>query len=139
MQPQKCTALFRTPQLLFFLPRTKARARFLWSALGPQHVDAGSLGSPVVAFVGKYIVAIQKGCPHFEDIGLWMDEIHFAPPQKPWKDDSPVNTNKQWFPTVSKWCRISSIHSTMFLQTATCVLKLGVRIHTCTSQPAAWQ
>ena len=26
-------------------------------------------------------------------------------------DDSPVNTNKQWFPMVSKWCRISSIHS----------------------------
>ena len=25
--------------------------------------------------------------------------------------DSPVNANKQWFPMVSKWCRISSIHS----------------------------
>ena len=30
---------------------------------------------------------------------LWMDEIHFAPPKKPWNDDSPVNTNKQWFPS----------------------------------------
>ena len=34
-----------------------------------------------------------------------------APRKKPWNDDSPVNTNKQWFPMVSKWCRISSIHS----------------------------
>ena len=24
-----------------------------------------------------------------------VDEIHFAPPKKPWKDDSPANTNKQ--------------------------------------------
>ena len=29
---------------------------------------------------------------------LWIDEIHFAPPKKPWNDESPVNTNKQWFP-----------------------------------------
>ena len=26
-----------------------------------------------------------------------MDNIHFAPPKKPWKDDSPVNTNNLWF------------------------------------------
>ena len=26
-------------------------------------------------------------------------------------DNSPVLTNAQWFPRVSKWCRISSIHS----------------------------
>ena len=32
---------------------------------------------------------------------LWMDEIHFAPPKRPWRDDSPVNTNKQWFPILS--------------------------------------
>ena len=24
-----------------------------------------------------------------------VDEIHFAPPRKPWYDDSPVNTNQQ--------------------------------------------
>ena len=36
-----------------------------------------------------------------------MDEIlHHL--KKPWNDDSPVNTNKQWLPMVS---RISSIHS----------------------------
>ena len=27
---------------------------------------------------------------------LWMEEIHFAPPKKPWSDDSPVNTKKKW-------------------------------------------
>ena len=42
---------------------------------------------------------------------LWMDEIHFAPPKKPWKDDYPVNTHKQWFPRLRSWCRIWSIHS----------------------------
>ena len=34
-----------------------------------------------------------------------------APPQNPWNDDSPASTNKQWVLMVSKWCRISSIHS----------------------------
>ena len=33
-----------------------------------------------------------------------MDEIQFAPPEKPGNPDSLVNTNKQW-------CRMSSIHS----------------------------
>ena len=28
-----------------------------------------------------------------------------ATPTKPWNADSPVNTNNQWFPMVSKWCR----------------------------------
>ena len=41
----------------------------------------------------------------------WMDEIHFAPPKKPWNDDFLVNTSQQWFPMVSKRCRISSTHS----------------------------
>ena len=40
-----------------------------------------------------------------------VDGRNPAPPKKPWNDDSPVNTNTQWFPMVSKWCRISSIHS----------------------------
>ena len=38
-------------------------------------------------------------------------EIHFAPPKRPWNEHSPVNTGKSWFPIVSKWCRILSIHS----------------------------
>ena len=46
---------------------------------------------------------------------LWMDEIHFGPPKKPWNDDSPANTSKQCFPVISKWCRISSIHSSTVL------------------------
>ena len=36
-----------------------------------------------------------------------MDEI--LPPKNPWKDDSPTNTNKQWCPTVSKWCDMDFI------------------------------
>ena len=44
---------------------------------------------------------------------LRMDEIHFTPAKKPWKDDSPVNTHKLW---CQPWCQsgakwISSIHS----------------------------
>ena len=53
---------------------------------------------------------------------LWMDEIHSAPPKKPWNDDSPVNTNRQWFPMVSNWCRISSTHSMW-----QCILARGTR------------
>ena len=38
------------------------------------------------------------------------------PPPRPkknlWNDDIPVNTKKEWFLMVSKWCRILSIHST---------------------------
>ena len=40
-----------------------------------------------------------------------VDGRNPAPPKKPCDDDPPVNTNKQWFPILSKWCRISSIHS----------------------------
>ena len=40
-----------------------------------------------------------------------VDGPNAAPPKKPWNDDSPANTNEQWFPIASKWCRISSIHS----------------------------
>ena len=40
-----------------------------------------------------------------------VDGRNPAPPKKPWNDESPVNANKQWFLMVSKWCRISSIHS----------------------------
>ena len=42
---------------------------------------------------------------------LWMDAIldHL---QKPWNDDSPVNTNQPRFPIVSEGCGIWSIHST---------------------------
>ena len=40
-----------------------------------------------------------------------LDGRNPAPPKKPWNDDSPVSTNKQLFPILSEWCRISSIHS----------------------------
>ena len=45
-----------------------------------------------------------------EGLLLWMDEIRFAPPKKPWHDDSPVTTNQQWFPMVSKWCEMDFVH-----------------------------
>ena len=28
---------------------------------------------------------------------LWKDEIHFAPPRKPEKNDFPVKTSEHWF------------------------------------------
>ena len=42
-----------------------------------------------------------------------VDGPNSAPPKpkNPWNDDSPVNTNEQRLPMVSKWCRISSTHS----------------------------
>ena len=40
-----------------------------------------------------------------------MDGRNPAPPKNPWGDASPVSPNKRWFAMVSKWCRISSIHS----------------------------
>ena len=59
-----------------------------------------------------------------------VDGRNPAPPKKPWNDDSLVNTNQQWFPMVSKWCRISSIHRTfslVVLDSSTCL--------TCPSRP----
>ena len=44
-----------------------------------------------------------------------VDGRNPAPPKKPWNDDSPVKTNEQWFPMVSTWCRILSIHSIPFI------------------------
>ena len=54
--------------------------------------------------------------------GSTVDGRNPAPPKKPWNDDSPVNTNKQWFPMVSKWCRVFSIHS---ITTCSAVVALG--------------
>ena len=41
-----------------------------------------------------------------------VDGQNPALPKKPWKDDSLVNTNKQWFPMDSKWCEriLDSVH-----------------------------
>ena len=41
-----------------------------------------------------------------------MDGRSPAVPKKPWNVDSPVNTNKQWFPMVSNWCIILPIRNT---------------------------
>ena len=43
--------------------------------------------------------------------------------RNPGMNDSPVNSNKQSLPIVSKWCRISSIHSMFYFHghlTGTC-------------------
>ena len=43
-----------------------------------------------------------------------MDEIHFAPPHRPWKDDSPVNANKLYgFNYVFQVVRNGSCPSTV--------------------------
>ena len=42
---------------------------------------------------------------------IYLDGRNPAPLKKTRNEDSPVNTNVQWFPMISKWCRISSIHS----------------------------
>ena len=41
---------------------------------------------------------------------LLMDKIHFAPPDKPWNDDSQASINQPWFPMASKWCETDFVH-----------------------------
>ena len=52
-----------------------------------------------------------------------VDGQNPAPPKNPWNDGSLVNTNRPWFPMVSKWCRILSIHGTLALQMGSVLLK----------------
>ena len=55
-----------------------------------------------------------------------VDGHNPAPLKERWKDDSLVNPNKQWFPMVSKWCRISSIHSiTIAIQDIVMTAEMG--------------
>ena len=52
---------------------------------------------------------------------LRMDKMHFAPPTKPWNDDSfPYKYQPTMVSLLSKWCRISSIHSMGVPQTCRC-------------------
>ena len=39
-----------------------------------------------------------------------VDKIHLAPPKKPWNDDSPVDTKKQWPFMVSRQDFVHSMH-----------------------------
>ena len=39
-----------------------------------------------------------------------VDGRNPAPPKKPWGDASPVNTNKEWFAMISKWCEMDFVH-----------------------------
>ena len=69
--------------------------------------------------VGRYCINRYLIVGRFHPVGRCFYESLFntvdgrnpAPPKKPWNDDSPVNTNNQWFPMVAKWSRISSTHS----------------------------
>ena len=67
--------LFRTQFLLFCAGRTE----------------------PVLAIEGNagHITSTDGRLQGYGMI-LWLDEIHFVPPKKPWKVDSPVHTNDQW-------------------------------------------
>ena len=88
----------------------------------PKHTPAGTCrgdcyteGKGGLTQLAKLLgntVSGPSSIPDVEKRGNTVDGRNFAPPKKPWNDDSPVNTNKQWLPMVSKWCRISSIHST---------------------------
>ena len=37
-----------------------------------------------------------------------------APPKKPWNDNSPLHTNKQWFPMLFRWCEMDFVHPQYF-------------------------
>ena len=61
---------------------------------------------------GEFTNPNHNGIPFYGvDNSHTVDGQNPAPLQKPWNDDYLVNTSKLWFPMVSKWCRISSIHS----------------------------
>ena len=95
--------------------------------LGKHAVLQGMLGAPLPPLSRRCHCYSRRNPPQ---ASLWMllmlsDETQVspthpgptvdgrnpAPPKKSWNDDSLVHTNKKLFPLVSKWCRISSIHS----------------------------
>ena len=65
----------------------------------------------VIHWQAAYVTALPVDCLRESITGHTVDGRNPAPPKRPRNDDYPPNTNKQWFPIVSKWCRISSIHS----------------------------
>ena len=82
----------------------------------------GAVAHPEVGVEWTVATPAVKGQPVFGSVPacysrgssagpMWMDEIQVVPPQNTWNDASPVDTNKPWFTMVSKWCRISSTHS----------------------------
>ena len=50
-----------------------------------------------------------------------VDGRNPAPPQRPWKDDSPVNTNKEWLPMISKKCEMDFVHPQYHLPWFSCL------------------
>ena len=59
--------------------------------------------------------AIYSGPLYFHPL-LWMDEIHFATPKQPWLTPLSVGVYRRInIPGLLRWCRISSIHSTVWM------------------------
>ena len=66
----------------------------------------------------KVIFQCKFGTPHLTlPTRSWdwfgddtVDGRNPAPPEKPRNHDSLVNTNRQWFPIVSKWCEMDFVH-----------------------------
>ena len=68
---------------------------------GPGSARSTALAPALSVVSPKEATYLSYGC-----------EIHFAPPKKLWNTHSPVNTSKQWFPMVSKWCKMDIVHGT---------------------------
>ena len=62
-------------------------------------------------------VRMRDACQHLVAfLFLVRETVDGQDPAPPWNDDSLVNANKQGFLMVSKWCNISSIHSTKVVE-----------------------
>ena len=85
------------------------------------HQEVGK-GVPELQQSGQHHAGLvaKRGMQASQALKPTLDERNPAPPEKPWNDDSPGNTNKQWTPLVSKRCRISSIHSMCLRVSAGC-------------------
>ena len=98
---------------------------FIWGGgPGPEVVEALLSNAPLRAETGgrvnslfhspcqkdPLIPAILRQSLQRRKTYEWF-QIHFAPPENFWNDDSLAKANKQWFPMVLKWCKILSIHS----------------------------
>ena len=104
----QCTVAFgiMLDTCLAFLPA------FLPACLACEMTDswvgnAGGIGQGGCQGSGRLDCPLITSAPNFVDSGNLMVA---APPNKLWSDDSPVKTNEQWFPMVSKWCEMDFVH-----------------------------
>ena len=61
----------------------------------PEILIEGVAGAPAEP---RAMRIIEPG----DSTGTTVDGRNHAPPKKPWDNDCPANTKKQWFPVVSK-------------------------------------